>query len=51
MQEFVRTPEVHERLVSLGLRTYNMTPEEVRKEFTAMAKQVEDVMARGIKLH
>ena len=50
MLEFVRTPEVRERLASLGLRTYNMTPEEVRKEFTVITKQVEDMMARGIKL-
>ena len=50
MLEFVRTPEVRERLASLGLKTYNSTPDDVRKEFTTMAGQVETVMARGIKL-
>jgi len=50
MLEFVRTPEVRERLASLGLKTYNSTPDDVRKEFTTMAGQVEAVMARGIKL-
>jgi tripartite-type tricarboxylate transporter receptor subunit TctC len=50
MLEFVRTPEVRERLASLGLKTYNSTPDDVRKEFATMAGQVEAVMARGIKL-
>jgi tripartite-type tricarboxylate transporter receptor subunit TctC len=50
MKEFVRQPDVVQRLESLGLKTYASSPDDVRAVFAATAKQVQDVIARGIKM-